>query len=58
MIKRLQVPIPAGVAGKLSSSELTLCADSSSVSVPLLYYCSGMQKTLVILLKVQVAGYT
>ena len=36
MIKRLWVRIPAGVVGKFFSSELTLCADSYSVSVPLL----------------------
>ena len=34
MIERLRVRIPTGVAGEFSSPELTLCADSSSVSVP------------------------
>ena len=34
MIERLRVRIPAGAAGELSSPELTLCADSYSVSVP------------------------
>ena len=34
MIERLRVRIPDGAAGEFSSPELTLCADSSSVSVP------------------------
>ena len=34
MLERLQVRIPAGAAGELSSPEVTLCADSNSVSVP------------------------
>ena len=34
MIEKLQVRIPAGAVGKFSSPELTLCADSYSVSVP------------------------
>ena len=34
VIERLRVRIPAGVAEELSSPELTLCADSYSVSVP------------------------
>ena len=34
MIERLRVRIPAGAAGEFSSPELTLCADSYSVSVP------------------------
>ena len=34
LIERLQVRIPAGAAGEFSSPELTLCADSHSVSVP------------------------
>ena len=34
MIERLQVRIPAKAAGEFSSPELTLCADSCSVSVP------------------------
>ena len=38
--------------------ESTLCADSYSVSVPPSCYRSRMLKTLVILPKVQVAGYT
>ena len=33
MIERLRVRIPAGAAGIFSSPELTLCADSYSVSV-------------------------
>ena len=33
MIERLRVRIPAGAAGEFSSPELTLCVDSSSVSV-------------------------
>ena len=32
MIERLRVRIPAGAAGEISSPELTLCADSYSVS--------------------------
>ena len=35
MIKRLQVQILAGAAGEFSSPELTFCADSYSVSVPI-----------------------
>ena len=42
MIERLQVQILAAVAGEFSSPELTLCADSYSVSVPPSCYCSGM----------------
>ena len=34
MIESLRVRIPAGAAGEFSSPELTLCADSYSVSVP------------------------
>ena len=34
VIERLQVRIPAGAAEEFSSPELTLCADSYSVSVP------------------------
>ena len=34
MIERLPVRIPAGAAEEFSSPELTLCADSYSVSVP------------------------
>ena len=34
MIERLRVRIPAGAAGKFSSPELSLCANSYSVSVP------------------------
>ena len=34
MIERLRVQILAGAAGEFSSPELTLCADSYSVSVP------------------------
>ena len=34
VIERLRVRIPAGAAGEFSSSELTLCANSHSVSVP------------------------
>ena len=33
-IERLRVRIPAGAAGEFSSPELTLCADSYSMSVP------------------------
>ena len=42
MIERLRVRIPAGVEGEFSSPELTLCADSYSVSVPPPFYHSGM----------------
>ena len=56
MIERLRVRIPAGAAGEFSSLESTLCADSYSVSVPPLCYCSGTEKTPVILPKVQMAG--
>ena len=41
-----------------SDPELSLCADSYSVSVPPPCYRSGTQKTPVILPKGQVAGYT
>ena len=41
VIEMLRVRIPAGAAGKFSSSESTLCADSYSVSVPPLCYRSG-----------------
>ena len=58
MIERLRVRVPAGAAGEFSSPELTLCADSFSVSVPPPCYRSGTYKTLVILPKVQVAGCT
>ena len=58
VIERLQVRIPAGVAREFSCPELTLCADSTSMSIPPQCYDSGMKKTLVILPKVQLAGYT
>ena len=45
MIETLEVRIPTGAAGEFSSPELTLCADSCSVSVPPLCYHSGTQKT-------------
>ena len=42
MIKRLQVQTQAAAAGKkISSPGLNLCADSYSVSVAPLCYCSG-----------------
>ena len=41
VIERLRVRIPAGAAGKFSSSESTLCADFYSVSVPPEWYRSG-----------------
>ena len=41
VIERLQVRILAGAAGEFTSSELTLCADSHSVSVPPPCYRSG-----------------
>ena len=34
VIERLQVPIPAGVAGEFSPPESTLCAESYSVFIP------------------------
>ena len=39
--ERLEVPIPAAAAGEFSSPELTVCADSYSVSVPPQCYRSG-----------------
>ena len=41
VIERLQVRIPAEVAGEFSSPESTLCADSYSMSVPPLCYRNG-----------------
>ena len=41
VIERLRVRIPAGAAGEFSSTELTLCADYCSVSVPPPCYRSG-----------------
>ena len=58
MIERLRVRIPAGATREFSTPDLTLCADSYSVSVPPPCYDSGTQKIPVILPKVQVAGYT
>ena len=58
VIERLQVQIPAGAAGEFSSPESTLGADSYLVSVPPSCYCSGTQKTLLSLQKVQMAGNT
>ena len=58
MIERLRVRIPAEAAREFSYPELTFCADSYSVSVQAPFYRSGTKKTPVILLKVQVAGYT
>ena len=58
MIERLRVRVPAEAAGEFSSPELPVCVDSYSVSVPPPCYRSGTQKTLVILPKVQAAGYT
>ena len=55
--RKLRVRVPAGAAGEFFSPELTLCADSYSVSVPPPCYRSGTQKTLAILPKVQMAGY-
>ena len=52
------VRIQAGAVGEFSPPELTFCADTYSACVPPPFYRSGMQKTLVILPKVQVAGYT
>ena len=49
MIERLRVRIPAEAAGEFSSPELTLCADSYSVSVLPACYRSGTKKTPVIL---------
>ena len=57
VIERLRVRIPAGAMG-IFSPELSLYADSYSLSVPLRCYRSGTKKTLVILPTVQVAGYT
>ena len=41
MIERLRVPILAGVVREFSSLESALGADSYSVSVPSLCYCTG-----------------
>ena len=41
VIEKLRVRILAGAAGEFSSPELTLCADSYSVSVPPPCYRSG-----------------
>ena len=41
VIGRLRVRIPAGAAGECYSPELTLCAESYSVSVPPPCYRSG-----------------
>ena len=51
MIERLRVRIQAGAAGKFSSPELMLCADSCSVSVSPPRCRSGTKKTPVILPK-------
>ena len=53
VIERSRVRIPAGTAGEFFSPELTLCADSNSVSVPPPCYHSGTLRTPVILPKVQ-----
>ena len=62
MIERLRVRILAGAAGEFSSPEWILCADSYSVSIPLLNPPPMLPqchiKIPVILPKVQVAGYT
>ena len=52
-MERLRVRIPAEAAGEFSSPELTLCAESYSVTVPPSGYRSGTQKTPVILPIVQ-----
>ena len=57
MIERFRIQILAAAVGKLTSSELTLPADSYSVSVQHRCYCGGVSMTLVILPKVQVAVY-
>ena len=56
VIEKLRVRNLAGAAGEFSSPELTLCADSNSVSVPPPCYRSNTLKSPVILPKVQVAG--
>ena len=38
--RKVESLIPAGAAREFSSSELTLCADFHSVSVPTPCYCS------------------
>ena len=58
MIKRLQVWVPAGAVGEFSSPELTLCADSYSVSILPLCYHDGTWKDLGHSAKVQVVGFT
>ena len=51
VIERLRVRIPAGAAGEFSSPELTLCADSYSMSIPPQCYRSGTWKITVIMPK-------
>ena len=41
VVERLRVLVPAGAARKFSSPELTFCADSYSVSIPIPCYRSG-----------------
>ena len=41
MFERFRVRSPGGAAGEFSSAGSTLRADSYSVSVPPLCYCSG-----------------
>ena len=55
---RLRVRIPAGAAGEFPSPELTLCADSHSVSVPHPVLPQWHVKDSGHSTEVQVAGYT
>ena len=41
VFESLQVRVPVGAAGEFSSPEVSLCADSYSVSFQLPYYRSG-----------------
>ena len=52
-----RIPTPDRSGGRISSQELSFRADSYLVPVPHLCYHSGTQETLVILQKVQMAGY-
>ena len=58
MIKRWWVQILAEAVGECSFPEFTFCAESYSVSVPPPMLLQWHVKTLVILPKVQVTGYT
>ena len=56
VIWRSHVWSPTGAVGEVSSGKLTFCFDC--YYIPLLCYHCSMQTTLIILPKVQVAGYS